>query len=382
MDNIEASDIVFDWGKANVGFGVYDQVALELKKDFHEFCTNKLFGIASYLGRRIRHGTFGGTAMKGFDEIVSSEKYKPLFMDRAFNISYQDWFSKYEETVDDLIRNKLHVREKNKPHGLIIPEFDSQRKKKNANKMLEHVINSYLSHGRSETISYIIVDFCWRILEADLTIIKKNLQDSKERIGGFSYKSDSNLNPHLIKSFCKDVNTNIGERYRGISIWFNKPSYALPQADISLLARAVVSEVQSLCPEYEPQYKDTSLSKVTVTGGTYYAIYDALFVLIMNAAQHGIKKGKLLFGADVYELDNTVVISVESEIPTVKELYIRDRISQFMTESVGDAYGNEGGSGIKKIRHLCEEGLVMDLNYAYESGRIKAIFKYPLDYTL
>lgn len=53
--------LILDWDKKNTSVGGTDIVIDHLLACYSEFCSNNMFGIASYLGRRIRHGTFKGT---------------------------------------------------------------------------------------------------------------------------------------------------------------------------------------------------------------------------------------------------------------------------------------------------------------------------------
>jgi hypothetical protein len=59
-NKIGLSTISIDWPKVNSGISNNEQIASLLLVCYSEFCKNNLFGIASYLGRRIRHGTFKG----------------------------------------------------------------------------------------------------------------------------------------------------------------------------------------------------------------------------------------------------------------------------------------------------------------------------------
>jgi hypothetical protein len=68
LENIYAETdltiVTINWEKVKTGITLFDQVGSILLECYEEFCSNKIYGIASYLGRRIRHGTFKGRVSK------------------------------------------------------------------------------------------------------------------------------------------------------------------------------------------------------------------------------------------------------------------------------------------------------------------------------
>jgi hypothetical protein len=96
---------------------------------FSEFCTNKIFGITSYLGRRIRHGTLEGFMMTPIVALFDLPKYRALRKIGGFETNRQKWLSEYRSQVFKMRDEYLHFKTDEKRHGLFFESIFSSTDK-------------------------------------------------------------------------------------------------------------------------------------------------------------------------------------------------------------------------------------------------------------
>ena len=94
---VEAVLVPLVWDKVKTGITTYDQLGSLIVQCYEEFCSNKVYGIASYLGRRIRHGTLKGTGYNDIAQYQSNSRFAKLFEIHEFNQSYLSWLRDYED---------------------------------------------------------------------------------------------------------------------------------------------------------------------------------------------------------------------------------------------------------------------------------------------
>jgi hypothetical protein len=390
---LEDSDLHFDsaptfiqWEKVHSGFSHEDYIGSYLLSCYSEFCSNNLFGIASYLGRRIRHGTIEGTATTEVESIKKQEKFHSLTLIKGFEESFNKWFENYIFQLGELKTNRLQINCRKYPEGWIYPGFNTPAKVVIANNMFKEICNSYFVHKYSAGIPYIITDYCWRCVEEDLKIIRKKLGEFRSKYGTFVFDfKELNVNEKkLIQEFCHEINTKITDKFRTIITWFNKPSIASPSANLVLLFKAVLSEVKDRVEGFNPRVKiNIDESRFTLSGGLYFVLYDAMNILIFNAAKHGKKDGALEFLVDDSFSANSIKLSIVSETNSFNDLVLaQTRINECLSKNFENAHIVEGESGIKKLKQMEEEGYIREVNYSFSnnSNEITATFIFDVSY--
>lgn len=373
-----------NWEKVKTGINSYEQLASLVLICFEEFCSNKIYGIASYLGRRIRHGTFKGVAYNEIINFTKDEKFSKLFSNREFIDIYNPWINDYEKALDELRDQYLHILDKKKPNGLIVPILNSNNKKIIANHLLHALLKSFSTNKSCIELPYIILEYCWRLVEEDLAGIRKFVMERKAHYAVFRtpYLINQNQNQREIQEFCQELNSLTADKFRTIESWFNKPSIASPSAEIVLLFKAVVSEIRALFPPYRPRVTVNDYGFM-LNGGTYFVIYDALFILMYNAAENGKIDGDL---AMELSLDETagkkhVSITLTSELnPNDCLEDVRQSITTALEGDYEDALIFEGRSGIKKLRKMEQVGYIEDVKYDFGDNTVIASFSFRIDY--
>lgn len=372
------------WEKVKTGITAHEQLASLILICFEEFCSNKIYGIASYLGRRIRHGTLKGIGYNDVKNFVEDERFSGLFTIRDFEDAYRSWLNDYESTLDDLRDKYLHIHSKSKPDGLISLEFRSHSKRTVASHALHNILKSFSVNKSCVELPYIILEYCWRLIEEDLANIRKFVMEKKAQYAVFRSPTGSTLSyrQREIQEFCQDLNSLTAEKFRTIESWFNKPSIASPSADVVLLFKAVVSEIKGLFPQYRPQVV-VGDHGFMLNGGTYFIIYDALFILMHNAAENGKNDGRLVMDVALDDMPGKKRVSVKltSELrPGDFMSDVRKSISSALEGDCEDALIFEGRSGIKKLKKMEQVGYIEDVKYEFGYDTVHASFAFRIDY--
>ena len=373
-DETTDSLIVIDWGILDSGLEINERLGFLLRKSYIEFCENKLFGIASYLGRRIRHGTFQGTGVTEVEKFSQNEKYRDLFANRTFNDHFSKWLEDYKKMFAELKTSYLHIQSKKKPDGMLCSGFNTSNKIKLANQLVIEIIKSYKKNRNSLQIPYIITECCWLLVEEDLRNIRKFLLEKKSKHAVFGPPRKGNyIKRKNLQNFCQDLNSLTAEKFRIISNWFNKPSIASPTADSELLFNAVISEIKSFFDDFSPIVVINS-DNLVITGGLYFAIYDALFILIYNVAKYGKKDGEL--NMDIEIANKVIKISIISEVKSNAELLkAQTLINQALESDFENAHIIEGRSGLKKLKRMEKDRYINNLKYKFFDKKIKTTFE-------
>jgi len=378
----EIKAVNIEWGKVGSGILHNERIASLLLRCYEEFCNNKLFGIASYLGRRIRHGTFKGTGLREVKDFESDSRYQKLFSKQEFLNCFSKWMESYDSMLEELKSSNLYVKSKKQPKGMISCEFDTSSKKLVANRMYLDTCNSFINNEYSQELPYIITDYCWRIIEEDLSNIRKSLMEKKAKYAVFKFDHNSLAygKRKCAQDFCQELNSATADKFRTISSWFNKPSIASPSTDLVLLFKAVLSEINGFFTNYSPDIK-VNEREFQINGGLYFVIYDALYILIYNAAKYGVETGLLEFNTELPSDEKVIKISIASEvINNGKLLEAKKLIDKSLVADFEDAHVIEGRSGIKKLRLLEKDKYIKDVNYSYHEKYITASFKFDLGY--
>lgn len=148
-----------------------DEVVLSqvMRQCYSAFCSNAMFGIASYIGRRIRHGTFHGHLYSGvIHHVEKSEPFQVLSKDPQFSSNWETWKARLDSRVSVIIKEKLHVNSKAKPQGLLQPDYYTPHKQEIIDAAVGTIISTYSELKSTEGIELVITDYCWRLAEVDL----------------------------------------------------------------------------------------------------------------------------------------------------------------------------------------------------------------------
>lgn len=339
---------------------------------YHEFCANKFFGVDSYIGRRIRHGTLKG---------VMVTEIKSILDDAALQTNapelvgfFQSWFEKYEKVIAIIGDEILQLREEGKSSGGIVPSIAVNNKLAIARLAVMDIATALEHESPVQYAISAIQDHCWRLLETDLLRIRAEIQKmrSDQLLIDLAAIPSGDGNQAVSTELARKLNEAVQRKFTTLCLWLSQPKNVSPSATISLLFNAVLIEVAEQNPGFKPLVAADDILPLELYGHRYHYVYDLLYVLVNNAGRHGKKDGVLSFDVEVDSTGTTARIVVGSDIcedETMDE--VREMIDSAMRAEVEDAFKIDKFSGIKKIRaieaHLSE---FKNFKVSYEGRRI------------
>ena len=320
-------------------------------KVYQEFCNNNIYGISSYLGRRIRHGTFKGTMYKN---IVSFMEQKYKIDEQSHIVGWKEWKDKYESRIEDIIDTYLHVKsdvKPKKPRGLIDPETTAIEKKVIVQSCIKDLMKVFFEQGSNINLNNILIEYCWRLIEVDLKNVNQYLKSTQSEVLQFTKPPQVAYNQESLNIFFKDLQFKVRDSFSIVFEWFKRPQSVAPKAEIVLLVKAVIEEVKE---SHNLKFNDRKLlSEFVLFGGAYHVIYDALYVIIFNAAKHGDSSKSLEISINFDNNSRKLFISIASHIySNENEELIIKRLKVPSNADISNAQLYEGRSGIMKLHHL------------------------------
>lgn len=342
---------------------VATQLVSLISRGYLMFCQNQVFGIASYLGRRIRHGTFKGHLYYSVISTLESQKdFLLVSQDSGFQSNWLAWKKHFEASVDEIIRERLHIESPTKRLGFLHANFEAPEKYEVALQCAKNIVQEYAETGSMETASIVLLDYCWRLAEVDLKVFNNWLKGQRNNLLNVGYLDELKGSVPIyqkwaISSLHRETIRTVQEKLNSMSAWFKRPPSVSPKASLSLLFRAVVAEVQETFPGFRPTVDDAA-DDIDLFGGAYHVLYDSFYVAVFNAAKHGKEGGqvgrkfRLEIGATGVQ---TVVCEIFSELKDGdSELEVNEKlhVAPHELEDISNAQIFEGRSGIKKLHQL------------------------------
>ncbi|MFL1482002.1 hypothetical protein [Pseudomonas grimontii] len=360
----------------HTNIGAEDGQLLQIVENAYEsFCSNSIFGIASYLGRRIRHGTFKGHLYFSVVAIESADWYAPLFRDANFSARWTRWKKSYETSIDSIINDNLHIESTGKRNGLLKPNVSDWAKMEIAIACAKNLVKDFIEHNTTIRAVPNITEYCWRIAEVDLKNINTFLKNQRSRLMNDQLLSELRLSApnqarhaELQKDFNRDLVHMIDEKLLAMYGWFKRPLSASPKASLPLLYKAVVAEVKVYFTDFDVDTEFEEAYDIQLVGGPYHVIYDALYVIVYNAAKHGKPGGEVYRDfkliPDNRGLPSFVCVTITSQIrDSDTEQQIREKLEIKPGDDIDNAQLSEGRSGIRKLHQLQQS----DPNFKVES---------------
>ena len=351
-------------GKKNSTINSDDALISSLvQQAYTAFCSNSVFGIASYIGRRIRHGTFRGHLYSGVvNHSESLTQFKILRKDPAFLSRWLRWKELFDNEVKQIINDRLHVLSKQKPHGLLNPDNYTPHKNEILAASVRAINAAYLENRTTEGLDQIILDYCWRLAESDLQIIASYLKSKQSAIKKTNELEEIVLSidgskKRLATELKRETVHFIDTRLRTMYGWFKRPSNISPKASLALLYDAVVAEVRDTFPSFNPRTQTSDLDDIELVGGAYHVLYDAFYVVVFNAAKHGdpCMPVRRRFSISAYGNKKHLEIEVINSLNLKdKPVEVADIVKWRKEVDHSDANSYEQRSGIPKLMLLEE----------------------------
>lgn len=332
-----------------------------LNAAFREFCENKFYGIESYVGRRIRHGTLVGMLVDELRPEVEACVRDCEYRAPNFSSYLKNWLAALDSKVRVFGEKYLYVRTKDKPDGIIISNGDGPEKRAVLQTMERRVLSVLEPNQPVSQAVAVIYEYCWQLVEFDLSrarshiiaIASSSIIDPSDHISNLSDGPSD-----LVMKCCRHLNTALRTRCETLSSWLTRPSSTSPSASFDQIFQVVLEEVFARYPASKPDIQYSGSTSLDVFGHRFHAIYDILYILVDNAARHGLPNGVLRFSVETVSVSpeiRTVRMSLKSDITSSSFDDTKLSIETALNGDLDNALITEGRSGIRKIRRLVQE---------------------------
>lgn len=391
---IELNGALTSTGSGKKGVAVTcDETVLNLvmTQSYNAFCSNAVFGIASYLGRRIRHGTFHGHLYSSvINAMQTNPRFKPLFDHAPFAAKWDDWKEGYSKAVQTIIAERLHVHSKSKPHGLLTPELYWPAKQEVLSAAVKAISSNYRETTSIAGIDQTMIDYCWRLAELDLVAVTRYLRAQQTALKNEKFLLEELVpaaapaSARLADSFRRELHLSIDRKLTAMFGWFKRPSIVAPIATVSLLFAATVAEVKDSIPDFDPQAAaDSSKEEIELVGDFYHLIYDSFAIIVRNAAKYADRTQPLKRKFEIVrDRGKRLVVEFSSSIkPTDDPDAVAAVIEKRKRADFLDANMYEDKSGISKLLLLAHNRheFVMD-QYQVVGNEVRVRFVYALEH--
>jgi hypothetical protein len=361
-----------------------------MTQSYNAFCSNAVFGIASYIGRRIRHGTFHGHVYSSvINSMEKGNKFKSLFNNPQFLAKWNLWKDAYNDAVEKIIAERLHVYSKAKPLGLLTPEVYCPSKQEVLAAAVTNISNSYAETTSTADICPTIIDYCWRLAELDLITVIRYLKAQQTPLKNEKFLAEelvpaaAAVNARLSDIFRRELELSIDRKLSTMLGWFKRPSIVAPKASVSLLFAATVAEVKDTIPDFDPQNVDNSKEEIELVGSFYHLIYDSLAIVVGNAAKYADRSRPLKRKFEIVPgKEKHLVIEICSSIkPTDDPADVSKHIEMRKKVGFQDANLYDKKSGIPKLLLLASNRQDFELDqYAVVGNEVQVRLIYVLEH--
>lgn len=354
--SIEGGKVIFT--EARESAAALDYVLLEVAKvAYEQFCTNRQFGVESYLGRRIRHNTMKGMMRGGVEDLIDLPAYRVLGYDSDFVDANRQWIESYHRLIEHLRRDLLQFRSDNKPNGI----FNSSLKgDENTFVGIGSLRNMVVSAPNVELMNELLIRFCWQEIDPQLQAASKMItvdmiKDVYESIDLYL----SHFDDELQRAYKQQLREAVHERLMRLGSWFRQPEDGFVNATTRQLGELILVEARennffdNRTIIWSGEAVDTEIDGLSV-----HRMYDCLFVTLSNAIKYGDEEGPILIDvkqvAPAYESVCRISTAVTSQFGDLTERagHIARLAESFASGDPEAAMSIEGYSGIRKLRYI------------------------------
>jgi hypothetical protein len=344
------------------------RIAKVLDTAYHEFCTNKFFGVDSYIGRRIRHGTLKGVMISEVKSIL--EEATATLRSTELAGFFAGWFAQYEKAISQIGGEILQLHSESKNRGGIVATIGTSGKIQTARLAVRDTVLALEQENPVQKALATIQEYCWRLLETDLLRIRADI----ERIRSESLLIDPTALPAgegsraHVTDLVRKLNECVQRKFTTLTLWLTQPKNVSPSATLSLLFNAVLVEVKEQIPGFNPRISVAEESSLDLYGHRYHYVYDLLYVLVYNAGKHGKNNGVISFDVNMIRAANSVQITIGSDLRDDEyQCDVERKVQAAMDAEIENAFKVDVFSGIRKVRSLAahlEEFKQFDVSYS------------------
>lgn len=351
-----------------------------LDRAYREFCMNKVHGAASYIARRVRHGALHGHLVVELRPTIARISSDARSVAPAFADHLLRWFKRYDEAVSEFVKTRMHVRSPAKPQGLVIASLVDPEKSTISEVAID-AVTEFIADGPQMTqATAFILDYCWHFFEIDLKRARGALEELRR---GFIINVNEHLTGDLeadskVTDCIRSINEHVGTKFDIAKSWLTRPDNFSPSASVALMVEAVLDEVGQRFA-FQRYVELGKAGEVDLIGHRFHFIYDALYILVVNAAKYGCPSSPVTINAlldsdrDPRFIDLTLIIGsrLSDENRNSRIAAIEAAMNAEVVETM-DRMELDERSGLPKLRWLAAfADEIIDLRYVIEDNNVK-----------
>jgi hypothetical protein len=335
------------------------------------FASDKAFGLDAYLSRRIRHGTLSGQLMTPVIRALNplfelGELHNPstgAVPSSSLQEQVEEWKIGLLEDIDQARREIIQLRSPERPLGLIRATWRTASNAAHLDAMSSRVRTRVMENKGVYDIFSDVYALCWDCLESDLADLRLFMardflpRQVNKLIEMFEGLSAAEKRASFM-SF-GEAQGILASRVQEVCGWFIRPVFRRDSYDLGMLIGSTLSIVRELDVTYYFREEIQLDSAITLTRGSFEVFGDALFVLIGNAAKHGVENGTITVEAKSSEDGTYALVSVRSVCPDTVAFNeglrrIEEALAPPGRRALDRAAVEEGFSGLRKLAGMVE----------------------------
>jgi hypothetical protein len=273
------------------------------------FASDRMFGLDSYLSRRIRHGTLSGHIMTPVNRVLKRLSEKSELHGLVHNSATAsaidtvigEWSKFLVSELDHARKDVIQVRTTAHPNGLIQATWRSAANVAHLDATIARVRGRVLETKGSYDPFSDIYAFCWDCLESDLArlrlyMVREFLPRTLSRLHEL-FENLSSEERNLSLPLLFELRETLEARIQEVCGWFIRPVFRRDKYDLRTLINSTLSIVRELDDRFIFTEEVVMSDEVSLNRGSFEVVGDALFVLVGNAARHGKSDGKIRVSA-------------------------------------------------------------------------------------
>lgn len=328
---------------------------------FHEFCHNKLFGIDSYLSRRIRHGTLAGTLIVPIQEKISEfHSTHGIALVEADDLNTERVLATYRSIIARIRDDLLHFRSEVKLAGLFVPNADQTSTRTNLQADFRNRVVQFFHEGYSAPdVCPLFLDHCWDLLTEDLIRIQNELRKIfTTEVRPLLRSVSAGKRDVRWRYLATELDQTAEGLFSNLLRWFGKSEGSAMTVSVKELVTVVAEEVAQYFPSYQQKYRFVNGGDESLSGLTYQTVYDLLSLFFTNIAQHADPTAESSLWSEFTHLTASGSAMLEiriisKNISTNSDAQVRKSIHEALAnDDEGESMVREGNSGLGKARAL------------------------------
>jgi len=326
---------------------------------FKNFYTDPRFGLDSYVGRRIRHGTLSGTLLTEVSTTIKKFYSKNVDLPPS-SIAYIDqWLKNYREMIEKIRDEYLQVQTSSKKHGLFIASLSEGKRAASVANYVEE-LRVVIQQGVLEvSLPPVIIDIFWRIADSDIQNARAVIGKIK---GKHVFKAPRNLQEEhqtAVRSLALEVNAIVDRKFKLLDEWLKRPQTSTVHTNFKEICEVLVDEAKERFEEFSPTVTITGEAESDLIGARIRDILDIIEIIIVNAAQHGKNDGYLKVHISSSSQSGRHAIwniEVSSELQDGDtRINVEKKLKEASERESSEAFLVEGKSGFRKINLILSD---------------------------